>query len=93
MEAAMRKAGILLFSLESEYPLKEFDIIGFSLGYELTYANILNMLELARIPVLASERNDSHTLVIAGGSCVLNSKPMADFLDGGFAPSVTASGI
>ncbi|MFC2022317.1 TIGR03960 family B12-binding radical SAM protein [Chloroflexota bacterium] len=81
MEAAMRKADIPLFSLESMRPLKEFDIIGFSLGYELTYTNVLNMLDLAQIPVLASERNDSHPIVIAGGSCALNPEPMADFVD------------
>jgi len=81
METAMRQAGIPLFSLESRRPLKEFDIIGFSLGYELTYTNILNMLDLAQIPVLASERNDSHPLVIAGGSCTLNPEPITDFID------------
>ncbi|MFC1897064.1 TIGR03960 family B12-binding radical SAM protein [Chloroflexota bacterium] len=81
MEAAMRKAGIPLFSLESKRPLKDFDIIGFSLGYELTYTNVLNMLHLAQIPVLASERNDSHPIVIAGGSCALNPEPMVDFID------------
>jgi radical SAM family uncharacterized protein len=81
MESLMRMEGIPLFSLESRHPLKEFDIIGFSLGYELTYTNVLNMLDLAQIPVLASERNDSHPLVIAGGSCVLNPEPMSDFFD------------
>ncbi|MDD5039164.1 MAG: TIGR03960 family B12-binding radical SAM protein [Dehalococcoidales bacterium] len=81
MASAMRAAGIPLFSLESKQPLKEFDIIGFSLGYELTYTNVLNMLDLAQIPVLASERNDSHPLVIAGGSCTLNPEPMTDFID------------
>jgi radical SAM family uncharacterized protein len=81
MEAAMKTADIPLFSLESKHQLKEFDIIGFSLGYELTYTNVLNMLHLAQIPVLASERNDSHPIVIAGGSCVLNPEPMADFID------------
>ena len=81
MEAAMQKADIPLFSLESKHPLKEFDIIGFSLGYELTYTNVLNMLDLAQIPVLASERNDSHPLIIAGGSCTLNPEPMTDFID------------
>ncbi|MCL0046368.1 TIGR03960 family B12-binding radical SAM protein [Dehalococcoidales bacterium] len=81
MEAVMKKAGIPLFSLESKRPLKDFDIIGFSLGYELTYTNVLNMLHLAQIPVLASERNASHPLVIAGGSCALNPEPMADFID------------
>ncbi len=81
MEALMRAEGIPLFSLESKRPLKEFDIIGFSLGYELTYTNVLNMLDLAQIPVLALERNDSHPVVIAGGSCTLNPEPMADFID------------
>ncbi|MFC1934229.1 TIGR03960 family B12-binding radical SAM protein [Chloroflexota bacterium] len=81
MAAAMRQADIPLFSLESKRPLKEFDIIGFSLGYELTYTNVLNMLDLAQVPILASERNASHPLVIAGGTCVLNPEPMADFID------------
>jgi radical SAM family uncharacterized protein len=81
MEAAMRAKGIPLFSLESKRPLKDFDIIGFSLGYELTYTNVLNMLQLAQIPVLATERDNSHPIIIAGGSCVLNPEPMADFID------------
>lgn len=81
MEAIMRTAGIPLYSLESKSPLKDFDIIGFSLGYELTYTNVLNMLHLAQIPVLASERDDSHPVIIAGGSCTLNPEPMADFID------------
>lgn len=81
MEAALRKQNIPLFSLESKHPLNEFDIIGFSLGYELTYTNTLNMLDLAHIPILSSQREDSHPLIIAGGSCVLNPEPMADFID------------
>ena len=81
METVMRQAGIPLSSLESGHPLKDFDIVGFSLGYELTYTNVLNMLRLAQIPVLASERKDSHPLIIAGGSCTLNPEPMADFID------------
>ncbi len=81
MEALMRTAGIPLFGLESKHPLKDFDMIGFSLGSELTYTNVLNMLHLAQIPVLASERNDSHPVIIAGGSCALNPEPMADFID------------
>ena len=81
MEAMMREKGIPLFSLESRRPLRDFDIIGFSLGYELTYTNVLNMLDLAQIPVLAAERDESHPLVIAGGSCALNPEPMADFID------------
>ncbi len=81
MEAVMRERNIPLFSLESRRPLRDFDIIGFSLGYELTYTNVLNMLDLAQIPVLAAERGESHPLVIAGGSCVLNPEPMTDFID------------
>jgi radical SAM family uncharacterized protein len=81
MEAQMRQRNIPLFSLESKHPLKEFDIVGFSLGYELTYTNVLNMLDLAGIPVLAAERDDSYPLIIAGGSCCLNPEPMSDFID------------
>jgi radical SAM superfamily enzyme YgiQ (UPF0313 family) len=72
MEAEMRNASIPLFSLESRHQLKDFDIIGFSLGYELTYTNVLNMLDMAGIPVHASQRNGYHPLIIAGGSCALN---------------------
>ena len=81
METAMRQSGIPLLSLESGRPLADFDIIGFSLGYELTYTNVLNMLDLAGIPVLAGDRSESHPLVIAGGSCTLNPEPMSDFVD------------
>jgi radical SAM family uncharacterized protein len=81
MEAEMRKEEIPLYALESKRTLKDFDVIGFSLGHELTYTNVLNMLDLACIPVLASERNESHPLVIAGGVCALNPEPMADFID------------
>jgi radical SAM family uncharacterized protein len=81
MEAALRASEIPLLSLESKHQLKDFDIIGFSLDYELTYTNVLNILDLAKIPVLASERDDSYPLIIAGGSSVLNPEPMADFID------------
>jgi radical SAM family uncharacterized protein len=81
MEAVMRSQNISLFSLETKHSLKDFDIIGFSLGYELGYTNVLNMLDLTGIPVLAAERDDSHPLVIAGGSCCLNPEPMSDFID------------
>jgi radical SAM family uncharacterized protein len=81
MEAALRQAGIPLLSLESGRPLADFDIIGFSLGYELTYTNVLNMLDLAGIPVRASDRDESHPLVVAGGTCTLNPEPMSDFID------------
>jgi radical SAM family uncharacterized protein len=81
MEAALRAAGKPLLSLESKRPLKDFDVIGFSLDYELTYSNVLNMLDLGQIPVLAKERTEAHPIVIAGGSCCLNPEPMADFID------------
>jgi radical SAM family uncharacterized protein len=81
MDSELRKAGIPLLSLESGRPLREFDIIGFSLGYELTYTNVLNMLDLAGVPVLSADRTESDPVVIAGGSCALNPEPMADFFD------------
>jgi radical SAM family uncharacterized protein len=81
MEAIMRQRDIPLHSLESKRPLKDFDIIGFSLGYELTYTNVLNMLDLAQLPVFSSERDNSPPLIVAGGSCTLNPEPMADFID------------
>jgi len=81
MESLMRQNKVPLFSLESKRPLKDFDIIGFSLGYELTYTNILNMLDLARIPPFNHQRKDSHPLIIAGGGCALNPEPVADFFD------------
>lgn len=81
MEYEMRRRSIPLFSLESRRPLRQFDIVAFSLGYELTYTNVLNILDLAQIPLLASERGEDVPLVIAGGSCTLNPEPMADFID------------
>ena len=84
MEAEMRAAGLPLFSLETRHPLADFDAIGFSLSYELTYSNILNMLDLARLPLLASERDDRCPLVVAGCSGALNPEPLADFIDAFF---------
>jgi len=81
MEALLRQHNIPLFSLETRHHLKDFDIIGFSLGYELTYTNVLNILDLAQIPLFSYQRNSSHPLIIAGGSCALNPEPMADFID------------
>ena len=81
METVLRLHNIPLFSLETKHPLGDFDIIGFSLGYELTYTNALNMLDLAQIPLFSHQRNDSHPLIIAGGSCALNPEPVADFFD------------
>jgi radical SAM family uncharacterized protein len=81
MEAQLRLNNLPLLSLETNRPLKDFDVIGFSLGYELTYTNVLNMLDLAKIPLFSNQRNDSYPLIIAGGSCALNPEPMADFID------------
>ncbi len=81
MALVLRNNKIPLLSLESGHPLGDFDVIGFSLGYEFTFTNILNMLDLANIPVWSKERDDSYPLVIAGGSAALNPEPMADFID------------
>jgi len=81
MEDILRQRGIPLFSLESRTPLSEFDIIGFSLQYEMSYSNVLNMLELAGIPILSSERKDGDPLVIAGGPCAYNPEPLAEIID------------
>ena len=81
MEAAMRQAGIPLFSLESKRPLGDFDIIGVSLPYETVYTNFLNCLDLAEIPIFSRDRNEAHPLVIAGGQAVFNPEPVAPFID------------
>ena len=81
MEVLLRQNGLKLFSLESRRELSQFDIIGFSLLYELNYTNVLNMLDLAGIPLRWSQRDNSQPLVIAGGPCVCNPEPMADFFD------------
>lgn len=80
-EKVLRDNGIPLFSLESRKPLKEFDIVGFSIGHELCYANILNMLDLGGIPLRSSERNDGDAIIIAGGPGVYNPEPVAEFID------------
>ncbi|HHV78714.1 MAG TPA: TIGR03960 family B12-binding radical SAM protein [Firmicutes bacterium] len=81
METLMRQNGVPLFSLETRTPVREFDILGFSLEYELSYTNVLNMLQLAGIPLRSSERGESDLLVVAGGPCVFNPEPMAPFID------------
>jgi radical SAM family uncharacterized protein/radical SAM-linked protein len=81
MESLMRASHLPLSSLESQYPLNQFDIIGFSLLYELNYTNMLTILDLAGIPFYASQRADSDPVVIAGGPCVSNPEPVADFFD------------
>jgi radical SAM family uncharacterized protein/radical SAM-linked protein len=81
MVERLKKTGAPLCSLESDTPLSEFDIIGFSLLYELNYTNVLLMLDLAGIPFRASHRNASHPIIIAGGPCTVNPEPVADFFD------------
>jgi radical SAM family uncharacterized protein len=81
MEAQMRAAEIPLFSLESKHSLRDFDLIGFSLPYEQLYTNVLNMLDLAGMPVRSLDRDVSCPLVIAGGHACYNPEPMADFID------------
>jgi radical SAM family uncharacterized protein len=81
MEAAMRQAGLPLLSLETKHRVRDFDVIGFSLDYEMSFTNVLNLLDLAQLPVYAAERDDTHPLVIAGGSSCLNPEPMSDFID------------
>lgn len=81
MEQAMRQSGLPLFSLESKRPLNAFDIVGFSLLYEMCYTNILTMLDLAGIPACAQDRGEEYPLIICGGPCACNPEPLADFMD------------
>ena len=81
MEAEMRENGVKLFALESEDDIKDFDIIGFTLMYELSYTNVLNMLDLAGIPLLSSERDSLQPIICCGGPCACNPEPLADFVD------------
>ena len=81
LESRLRAGGIPLCSLESGLPLSDFDIVGFSLLYELNYTNILTMLDLSDVPFYAQDRNESHPLIIAGGPCAFNPEPLADFFD------------
>ncbi|MBE6708964.1 MAG: TIGR03960 family B12-binding radical SAM protein [Ruminococcaceae bacterium] len=81
MEEKMRERGIPLFTHESGDGVGEFDIVAFTLQYELCYTNVVNMLDLAGIPVMSADRDDSCPIVIAGGHCAMNPEPMADFVD------------
>ena len=81
MEEKMRKAQMPLFSLETKTPVKEFDIVGFTLQYEMSYSNIINMLDMAGIPALREERGEDMPFVYAGGPCAYNPEPLADFMD------------
>jgi len=81
MERVMREEGLELCSLETYTPLEKFDMIGFTLQYEMTYTNVLNMLDLAGIPVKARDRGNTHPIICAGGPCAVNPEPLADFID------------
>jgi radical SAM family uncharacterized protein/radical SAM-linked protein len=81
MEAELRKASMPLATLETGTPLRDLDVLGFTLQYELTYTNVLAMLELGGIPLMAAARSPEDPLVIAGGPCAFNPEPLADFLD------------
>jgi len=81
MEEQLKNHNLPLFSLESYKPLYEFDVIGFTLQYEMSFSNILNMLALGKVPLKSEERDDNHPLVIAGGPCAYNPEPLSDFID------------
>lgn len=81
MEAAMRANKLPLWALESQHPVKEFDMIAFTIGYEMCYTNILNMLNLSGIPLHAKDRKGLKNIVFAGGVCAFNPEPLADFID------------
>ncbi len=80
-EEVMRKENIPLFALESREPIKDFDFIGFTLQYEMAYTNVLNMIDLAGLPLKSAERNDLSPIICAGGPCVCNPEPLADYID------------
>jgi radical SAM family uncharacterized protein/radical SAM-linked protein len=81
MEDMLRSKGLPLVSLESGLPLRSFDVIGFSLQYELSFSNVLTMLELSSIPLLANARDEHDPIILAGGPCAFNPEPVAEFFD------------
>ena len=81
MEKAMRENGVPMFSLETKRPLAAFDIVGFSLLYEMCYTNIFTMLELAGIPFRTADRGEHDPLIVCGGPCACNPEPLAPFMD------------
>lgn len=81
LDAIMRKENIPLFALESQDPIKEFDFLGITIQYEMCYTNILQVLDLAGIPLLAKDRSDEDPIVIGGGPCTYNPEPICDFFD------------
>ena len=81
MEAAMEKHCLPLWALESQDPVRDFDMVAFTIGYEMSYTNILNMLRLAQIPLRAKDREGLKNIVFAGGVCAFNPEPLADYID------------
>lgn len=81
MEQAMRTNNLPLWALESQQPVKEFDMIAFTIGYEMSYSNILNMLDLAKVPLRSRDRDGLKNIVFAGGVCAYNPEPLAEYID------------
>ena len=81
MEDAMRRNNLPLWALESQDPVKDFDMIAFTIGYEMCYTNILNMLSLANVPLHSKDRHGLKNIVFAGGVCAFNPEPLAEFID------------
>ena len=81
MEEMMRAENVPLMSLETKMPIRDMDIVGFTLQYEMSFTTVLNMLDLAQIPVIAAERGEESPIVIAGGPCAFNPEPLADFIE------------
>ena len=81
MEQELRRARLPLYALESGDSLRAFDFVGFSLGYEMAYTNVLNMMDLAEIPIHSAERGEDDPSIVAGGTCAYNGEPLADFVD------------
>ena len=77
----MKEENIPLFGLESQEPIKDFDFLGITIQYEMCYTNILQVLDLAQIPLLAKDRTEEHPIVIGGGPCTYNPEPIAEFFD------------
>ena len=81
LDQTMREEHILLFALESQDPIKEFDFLGITIQYEMCYTNILQILDLSDIPLYACDRDESDPIVIGGGPCAANPEPLAQFFD------------
>ena len=81
MEKLMKEENLPLFTLETKTPLKEMDMVGFTLQYEMSYSTVLNMLSLSEIPLMSSDRGEEYPVIAAGGPCAFNPEPMADFID------------